>query len=157
MAYSRNWRATSRSGRAIPGSGSAGSTRTAPATVSGVAVACSRLIVPPIELPTRIAGPPTTWWRKRSSSRWLARTVAGRPAGGGQAVAGQVQGEDPVVLGERRPDRQPVDVGAAETVHADQHRRARRPAEVQEVHRAAELDGPGGRLRARPATGAHGA
>jgi hypothetical protein len=60
----------------------AGSTRTAPATVEGAAVACSRVIRPPIELPTRIAGPPTTSWRKRSSSRRLAWTVAGRPAGG---------------------------------------------------------------------------
>jgi hypothetical protein len=80
------------------------------------------------------------------------RGAAGRRR---EAVTGEVDGEDPMVLGERRTDREPVDVRAAEAVHADQHGRSRRTAEVDEVHRAANLDGPRGRRRARAPTCVH--
>jgi hypothetical protein len=80
------------------------------------------------------------------------RGAAGRRR---EAVTGEVDGEDPMVLGERGTDREPVDVRAAEAVHADQHGRSRRTAEVDEVNRAANLDGPRGRRRARAPTCVH--
>ena len=62
------------SGRALSAGGSAGSTSTRPATLSGRCDACRIEMRPPIEFPTRIAGTPATSVRKRCSNRWLACT-----------------------------------------------------------------------------------
>ena len=74
-AYSRNWAVTGQSGFCA-GSGSAGSIRTTPAVAEGRAAAARMQIMPPMELPTRMAGAPTTSVMNRSTRRALACTVA---------------------------------------------------------------------------------
>ena len=146
-AYRPKAKATSGCGRARMPDGSAGSTSTRPATVSGCRAACMAAIRPPIELPTRIAGGPATSVRKRCSSCWLASTEVGSPPPWVRPNPGQVQGEHPAGGGEQRSQGGPVDQRAAQPVHADEQRAVGRAAVVDVVHPAAEVGPPGLRPR----------
>ena len=79
MAYSANMLTTTGSGQAGT-NGSAGSTRIRAVTRPGAALASSSEIIPPIELPIRITGPPATASMKSCSRDRLAVTSVLRPA-----------------------------------------------------------------------------
>src|SRR3954469_23178900 len=137
--------------------------RTAPATSSECAAGSSAAIDPPIELPTRRTGPPVTSRMKRWSNWVFASTVVRRPpprvrpnpARSGantrqgparrKAESGEAEREHATGPREFGSDRQPVGVGAAEPVHADDQRAVVRPAEVDVVDRAVEVGPAGGR------------
>src|SRR5215469_111269 len=78
VRYSANMAVTTGSGRAAT-TGRAGSRSTRPATEAGAPLASSREIMPPMELPMRITGPPVTDRMNRCSSPRFEATSVPRP------------------------------------------------------------------------------
>ena len=76
----------------------------------------------------------------------MSGDVGGPTGGRGAAVAEQVDGDQPVPVGQVRSDSGPVEVAAAQPVDADQQRRIVGAAVVGHVHGAVDVDlAPGGR------------
>ncbi|MDT3445462.1 hypothetical protein QOZ89_38590 [Pseudofrankia sp. BMG5.37] len=62
------------------------------------------------------------------------------PQGLGQAVAGQVHGQDTARQGQPGREREPVEMGTAKTMHADQQWPALWAPEIDIVRRSVQID-----------------